>query len=88
MNTKNLTIDVLIIGQGVAGSALAYELHQQNISVYIIDNNQKSAATAVANGQCQRISGQKLGINPTVNECFNMAIDYYKTIEQTFNCSL
>ena len=44
------TIDVLIIGQGIAGTCLAFTCLKNNISFLIIDNNHDQSATQAAAG--------------------------------------
>lgn len=51
-------IDVLIIGQGLAGSLLAWELIQRDCKVIIIDNGQENASQ-VAAGLINPITGMR-----------------------------
>ena len=54
----NMDIDYLIIGQGLAGSLLAWELINRNCKVVIIDNGQENASQ-VAAGLINPIAGQR-----------------------------
>ncbi len=51
-------IDYLIVGQGLAGSLLAWRLVQQNCTVVIVDSGQENA-TQVAAGIINPITGQR-----------------------------
>ncbi|MAH81203.1 MAG: hypothetical protein CMP39_05990 [Rickettsiales bacterium] len=78
-------LDVLIIGQGVAGSILAYELIKKKLDVAIITDPDKSSASLVAAGLIQTISGRHLSIAENTIEQINQALIYYKTLEKEFN---
>ncbi|SJM92948.1 FAD dependent oxidoreductase [Crenothrix polyspora] len=54
-----MTIDFLIIGQGLAGSLLAWELIQRGCTVVIVDNG-KESASQVAAGLINPITGMRL----------------------------
>ena len=45
-----MKIDYIIVGQGLAGTLLAYFLEQSGKSVVFVDNGYKTAATKVAAG--------------------------------------
>ena len=53
-----MIIDYLIIGQGLAGSLLAWELIQRDCKVVIIDNG-KENASQVAAGLINPITGMR-----------------------------
>ncbi len=42
--------DYVIIGQGIAGTTLAFQLLQESASVYIIDSNPKESSSKIASG--------------------------------------
>ena len=71
-----MTIDYLIIGQGLAGSLLAWELMQRGCSVVIIDNGLENASQ-VAAGLINPVTGMRLVksadvdlLLPAANECY------------------
>ena len=41
-------IDYLIVGQGIAGTLLSYQLINKGYKVRVIDDNHKSSSTIVA----------------------------------------
>lgn len=82
-----MTIDYLIIGQGLAGSLLAWELIQRNCKVVIIDNG-KENASLVAAGLINPITGMRFvkstdadSLLPTAKHCYSQLADVF---QQTF----
>ena len=73
-----INVDILIIGQGLAGSLLGYQLYQNNISTHIIDPQHKSSASHIAAGLMQRISGQRLASPDYLMEGFSDAVKFYE----------
>lgn len=71
-----MPIDFLIIGQGLAGSLLAWELSQRGASVLIIDNGTENASQ-IAAGLINPITGMRLvksaevdNLLPTAKHCY------------------
>jgi glycine oxidase len=52
--------DILIIGQGIAGTTLAWELEQAGISFAIVDDGHANAATSAAAGIINPVTGRRL----------------------------
>ncbi|MFU8790372.1 MAG: NAD(P)/FAD-dependent oxidoreductase, partial [Methylobacter sp.] len=79
--------DFLIIGQGLAGSLLAWELMQRGCKVIVIDNGQENASQ-VAAGLVNPITGMRLvksadvdTLLPTAKQCYAHLADFF---QQTF----
>lgn len=53
-------VDFLIIGQGLAGSLLAWSLLKAGYSVQIVDNNHKHSSSTVAAGLVNPLAGKRL----------------------------
>ena len=51
-------VDYIIVGQGIAGSVLAWFLHKAGKNVKIIDDAASSAAWRVSLGVCNPITGK------------------------------
>jgi len=79
-------IDYLIIGQGLAGSLLAWELIQREKKVIIVDNNRLNASL-VAAGLINPITGMRFVISANVNKQLPSAINYYQKLSQYFQQS-
>ena len=57
-----MKFDFLIVGQGLAGSILAFELIKNNMKVLVIDNNHNGSASLVALGLINPLSGMRFTI--------------------------
>ena len=81
-------LDTIIIGQGIAGSILAYRLIQRGLSVLVIDNNYHGSSSKVAAGIINPITGSRL----TNNELFagqqTCSYEFYEELEQLFGQQL
>ena len=76
-----MKVDFIIIGQGLAGSALAMALMRRGKSIAVVDSNDRSAATRVAAGLVTTLAGR--GMNPAWRQSKYLpeAMDYYRTLE-------
>jgi len=54
------TLDFIIVGQGIAGSCLAFELAERGAKIRVIDDSWRDAACLVAAGVINPITGQRL----------------------------
>ncbi|WP_239650027.1 FAD-dependent oxidoreductase [Methylocucumis oryzae] len=75
--------DVLIIGQGLAGSLLAYELIQRQISVLVVDNGLENASQ-IAAGLMNPITGMRLVKSPETERMLIEARRYYQQLSALF----
>jgi len=78
-----IKIDYLIIGQGLAGSLLAWELIQRQQKVIVIDNNQVNASS-VAAGLINPVTGMRFVKSTDVDQLLPTAIDFYQRLAQYF----
>lgn len=74
-------VDFLIIGQGIAGSLLAWQLLQFGASVIVIDDNHTEAASLVAAGMINPISGKRMVPIKKFNHFYNEACNTYRQLE-------
>ena len=77
-----MTIDYLIVGQGVAGSVLAWILDQRGCSVVVADDPALPSASAVAAGIVNPLTGRKLVRTWKADELFPFLHQFYTGIEQ------
>jgi len=77
-----MEVDFIIVGQGLAGSALAMALMRRGKSVAVVDSNDPSAATRVAAGLVTTLAGK--GMNPAWRQAEYLpeAIAYYQNLER------
>ncbi len=75
--------DFLIIGQGLAGSILAWELSQRGCRILIVDNAVTSASQ-VAAGLINPITGMRLVKNQDIDFLLPAAKSYYQNLSRFF----
>lgn len=78
-----MDIDYLVIGQGLAGSLLTWELLKRQKKVIIVDNNQENASL-IAAGLINPVTGMRFVKNVNVDYLLPTAIDYYHQLSQFF----
>ena len=75
-------VDYLIIGQGVAGSLLAHFLQSHNSSVHVVDEYSEHAASQVAAGVVNPITGRRYVKSWRVDDLIPFALQTYRALEQ------
>src|SRR4029079_6686715 len=55
-----MSVDVLIIGQGICGTFLSWYLQKENKSYLVIDNNNSNASSRIAAGIINPVTGRRL----------------------------
>ncbi len=74
-------IDYLIVGQGLAGSALAWELLQRGKSLVVIDESSRNRASAVAAGIFNPVTGRVMTKTWHADIIFPFLKDFYAHAE-------
>jgi glycine/D-amino acid oxidase-like deaminating enzyme len=85
---KNLDFDTLIVGQGLAGSLLAWELLGRGERILVLDDGHQSAASTAAAGLLNPVTGQRLVKTAGVDECLPFARERYRELEQRLGRAL
>jgi glycine/D-amino acid oxidase-like deaminating enzyme len=80
-SNANNVIDVAIIGQGLAGTALAWQLHMRGRSVLLIDRGDPFSASRIAAGLMTPITGQRLARFPNWEMFHLAAAKFYRSVE-------
>ena len=77
-----MKVDFLIIGQGIAGSALALSLRARGKSVLVVDRQDKGSSSRVAAGVVTPLTGK--GMNPAWQQerCLAFAEKFYHDLEK------
>ena len=75
--------DFLIVGQGLAGSLLAWELIQAGATVMVVDNGHSSASSWVAAGLINPITGMRMVKSPHTELWLSAADSLYRQVQQT-----
>ena len=81
-------LDTLIVGQGLAGSLLAWELLKRGQRVMVLDDAHRGAASTVAAGLFNPVTGQRLVKGPEVDACLPAARACYRELEQALGRAL
>ncbi|OJJ21322.1 hypothetical protein BKI52_12230 [marine bacterium AO1-C] len=78
-----MQVDYLIVGQGIAGTTLSYNLLQQGKRVMVVDAPHSSTASRVAGGICNPITGRKLVKTWMADALFPFLKVFYQNLEKT-----
>lgn len=84
MNSQT-RIDYIIVGQGLAGSCLALQLLQYNKRILVIDQYDEHAATRVAAGLFNPITGKKMSKTWMADTIFPYLFRFYEEAERITN---
>jgi glycine oxidase len=76
-----MKVDFLIVGQGLAGSILAWHLIQKQCQVLVVDNSRSLSSSAVAAGLINPITGRRLVKSWLLEQCLPVAMQYYAGLE-------
>ena len=78
-----MQIDVLLIGQGLAGSLLAWELLKRQFRILVVDNGLKNASQ-VAAGLVNPVTGQRLVKQADIEILLPVALAGYRQLAEQF----
>ncbi len=78
-------IDYIIVGQGLAGSVLAYSLIQENQKVLVVDEEAESSSSRVAAGLCNPVVFKRLTKSWMIDEVLPLAKEFYQKQEALLN---
>lgn len=82
-----MKIDFLIIGQGLAGSLLAYFLEKAGASIYVIDPDGAGSASRRAAGLINPVTGRYFVKSWRMDELLPFARQTYRALEQELDAS-
>lgn len=85
--------DVIIVGQGLAGSALAWRLAERGLSAVVVDRGGvdeagRPSASRVAAGLITPVAGKRLTIAKGFEQRWASARDFYRRVEETTGTEL
>jgi glycine oxidase len=78
----------LIIGQGIAGSVLAWSLHWEDKTVHLLDRGSNITASRIAAGLITPFTGRRLSKAGDFDESLNVAKEFYRRVERETGASL
>ena len=85
---RTVTTDVLIIGQGLAGSLLALACERFGIDFLIADNGWKSSSSTAAAGLINPVTGKRLVKTRNLEKLLPAAMETYAELEKELNITL
>ena len=85
---KTTDYDYLIVGQGIAGTALAWHLIEAGQRVLVVGDPSRPSASRVAAGIYNPLTGRKLVKTWLADELFPYALQFYTRLEQRLGVKL
>ncbi|MCE3015355.1 MAG: FAD-binding oxidoreductase [Pirellula sp.] len=76
------SVDLLIVGCGLAGSAIAWQAHRRGMSIAIADRNELQSCSMVAAGLVTPITGSRAAASWEWHLFFSEASHFYPWIEE------
>ena len=80
--------EYLIVGQGLAGTMLAYELHRRGKDFIVVDNPSGEKASQVAAGIINPVVFRRLTKSWLVDDLFPVLKETYGELEELLSCQL
>ena len=80
--------DYIIVGQGISGTLLSRCLIEAGKKLIVFDNNYKYAASRVAGGVINPVTGKRWVCSWMIDELMPYAETTYRELENELNCSL
>ncbi len=77
-------VDFIIVGQGIAGSMIAWFLKQQQQSFIVIDKQRTQTASTIAAGVINPVTGRKMVKTWKIDDVLPFAIQTYREMEKEF----
>lgn len=74
-------LDCVVIGQGLAGSTLAWQLHWRGKRILIVDRDDAVTSSKVAGGLMTPVTGQRLVPSWRLDELWPAALTFYRRVE-------
>ncbi|HRG08088.1 MAG TPA: FAD-binding protein, partial [Cyclobacteriaceae bacterium] len=78
-------VDYLIVGQGLAGSCLAWQLLQRGKRVQVLDVPGNNRSSMIAAGLFNPITGKLMSRTWLAETLFQSLFDFYPQVEQNLN---
>jgi glycine oxidase len=75
------TVEVIVVGQGLAGTALAWQLRRRGRSVLVVGRESVSSPSRVASGLMTPVTGKRLARSWRWDELYPTAVGFYRMVE-------
>ena len=83
--TNTIELDYIIIGQGLAGSAVAIQAIKRGKKILVIDKSAENSSSRIAAGLFNPITGKKMTRTWLADSLFPYLINFYQSFEQQTN---
>jgi glycine oxidase len=74
-------VDLVIIGQGIAGTTLAWQLRRRGQRVLVIDHEKGGSSSRIAAGLITPVTGKRLAKSWRWDELYSAAVAFYRALE-------
>lgn len=85
INREENIYDVIIVGQGIAGSCLGHHLLREKKKFLILDSPKKNNCSLVAAGLVNPITGKRITKTWLAETLFSYSITFYQELEKELN---
>lgn len=82
---KGSHYDIIIVGQGISGTVLSSALMEQHQKVLVIDDGNKKAASKIASGVINPVTGRRIVKTWQIDDVMPAAVRIYKALEIKLN---
>jgi glycine/D-amino acid oxidase-like deaminating enzyme len=82
VNSDFAVCPALVVGQGLAGTALAWRLLDRGIPVRVVDRDEAVTASKVAAGIVAPITGMRHSLSWRYDELYPQALSFYRRLEK------
>jgi glycine/D-amino acid oxidase-like deaminating enzyme len=83
-----MTVDYLIVGQGISGTFLSWNLMKTGATVLVIDERNLFTASKVASGVINPITGRRMVRTWEIETLMPFAVEAYRAFEKELNTAL
>jgi len=80
--------DIIIVGQGISGTVLSSALMEQHQKVLVIDDGNIKAASKIASGVINPVTGRRIVKTWQIDEVMPAAVRIYKALENKLNTQI
>lgn len=81
-------LDYLIVGQGLAGSVLAYELLENSKNILVMNDETMNSSSRAAGGLFNPVTGKNLNLTWLQSKIFPTLFEFYVKLENHFGVQL
>jgi len=80
--------DIIIVGQGISGTVLSSTLMEQHQKVLVIDDGNKKAASKIASGVINPVTGRRIVKTWQIDDVMPAAVRMYQALEKKLGTSI